>query len=81
MIVVGLFGDSMPLSVAMLPLKMATLTGSYVGTLQDLKDVIALVQQGKVPAIPVETRPLSAANAALEDLKAGKVVGRVVLTP
>jgi propanol-preferring alcohol dehydrogenase len=80
-IVVGLFGDSMPLSVAMLPLKMATLTGSYVGTLQDLKDVIALVQQGKVPAIPVETRPLSAANAALEDLKAGKVVGRVVLTP
>lgn len=80
-VVVGLFGDSMPLSVAMMPLKMATITGSYVGTLQDLKDVVALAQQGKLPAIPVETRPLSAANSALEDLKAGKVVGRVVLSP
>jgi D-arabinose 1-dehydrogenase-like Zn-dependent alcohol dehydrogenase len=27
----------------------------------------------------VETRPASAANAALEDLKAGKVLGRIVL--
>jgi D-arabinose 1-dehydrogenase-like Zn-dependent alcohol dehydrogenase len=27
----------------------------------------------------VETRPASEANAALEDLKAGRVVGRVVL--
>ena len=80
LVVVGLYGDAMPLPVAMLPLKMATITGSYVGTLQELREVVSLVQQGRIPPIPVETRPLAAANAALEDLKAGKVVGRVVLT-
>jgi len=34
-----------------------------------------------VPPVPLKTRPLEDANAALTDLKAGKVVGRVVLTP
>jgi D-arabinose 1-dehydrogenase-like Zn-dependent alcohol dehydrogenase len=29
----------------------------------------------------VATRPLSAVNAALDDLRAGKIVGRVVLQP
>ncbi len=78
-VVVGLFGDAMPLPVAMLPLKMATMTGSYVGTLQDLREVVALAQAGQLPPIPIETRPFAAANAALDDLRGGRIVGRVVL--
>jgi D-arabinose 1-dehydrogenase-like Zn-dependent alcohol dehydrogenase len=31
--------------------------------------------------VPTATRPLEGANGALNDLKAGKVIGRVVLTP
>jgi propanol-preferring alcohol dehydrogenase len=31
--------------------------------------------------IPVTTRPLSEANAALQDLHHGRVVGRTVLVP
>jgi propanol-preferring alcohol dehydrogenase len=31
--------------------------------------------------VPLHERPLEDANAALNELKAGKVVGRVVLTP
>ena len=81
LVVVGLFGDSMPLSLALMPLKMATIKGSYVGTLDDLKEVIALAQAGKVPPIPIETRPLSAAHDTLEDMKEGRYLGRVVLTP
>jgi D-arabinose 1-dehydrogenase-like Zn-dependent alcohol dehydrogenase len=55
--------------------------GSYVGTLDDLKELLALVQAGKVPPIPIQTRPADQATAALEDLKkGGKVIGRVVLT-
>ena len=81
LVVVGLFGDSMPLSLAMMPLKMATIKGSYVGTIDDLKDVIGLAQEGKLPPIPIETRPLSAANATLEDMKEGAYLGRVVLKP
>ncbi len=40
-----------------------------------------LVKQGKVPPLPVATRPLDAAWETLEDLRAGKIVGRGVLEP
>jgi D-arabinose 1-dehydrogenase-like Zn-dependent alcohol dehydrogenase len=55
--------------------------GTYVGTLMEAAETIALVREGHVPPIPIETRPLSEANAALRDLKAGLVIGRIVLTP
>jgi D-arabinose 1-dehydrogenase-like Zn-dependent alcohol dehydrogenase len=58
-----------------------TLKGSFVGTLDDLKTLVGLAKAGKVPALPVERRPLAAANSALEDLAAGRVLGRVVLSP
>jgi propanol-preferring alcohol dehydrogenase len=32
-------------------------------------------------SIPVARRPLSEANAALQDLQAGRVVGRAILVP
>ena len=31
--------------------------------------------------VPLEARPLAGAEAALRDLKAGKIVGRAVLQP
>jgi D-arabinose 1-dehydrogenase-like Zn-dependent alcohol dehydrogenase len=34
-----------------------------------------------VPPVPVATRPLDDVNAVLSDLRAGKIIGRVVLTP
>jgi len=62
------------------PFKMMTIEGSYVGTLEDLRELLALVQAGKVPPIPLETRPAAEASSALSDLKSGgKVRGRVVL--
>jgi D-arabinose 1-dehydrogenase-like Zn-dependent alcohol dehydrogenase len=64
----------------MVGLKMMTIEGSYVGTLDDLRELLALVQTGSVPPIPLETRPAAEASAALGDLKSGgKVRGRVVL--
>jgi D-arabinose 1-dehydrogenase-like Zn-dependent alcohol dehydrogenase len=41
--------------------------------------VVALARKGKIKPAPVETRPADEANRALEDLKAGRVLGRVVL--
>jgi D-arabinose 1-dehydrogenase-like Zn-dependent alcohol dehydrogenase len=59
---------------------MMTIEGSYVGTLEDLRELLVLVQAGKVPPIPIETRPADQASLALSDLKSGgKVRGRVVL--
>lgn len=78
-VVVGLMGGSMPLSVPLLPLTALTLTGSYVGSLAEMGEVMALARDGKIPALPVEKRPLGQAQKTLDDMKAGGIVGRVVL--
>ncbi len=81
LVVVGLYGGRLELPVPWLPLRALGLRGSYVGTLDDLRIVVRLAQAGKVPPIPVTRRPLEEANAALEDLAAGRVRGRQVLVP
>ena len=55
--------------------------GSYVGTLDELHEVIALGREGKVPPILLDVRPLDAARQAMADLRAGRVRGRVILKP
>ena len=69
----------MPLPL--LPQRRLTVRGSYVGDLNDLMELMALAKAGKVPAIPIKTRPLAEINAVLEELRAGKVLGRIVVTP
>jgi D-arabinose 1-dehydrogenase-like Zn-dependent alcohol dehydrogenase len=58
-----------------------TVQGSYVGSLNEIAELLDLVNRKGAPDVPVATRPLSQVNAAMDDLRAGKVVGRVVLTP
>lgn len=58
-----------------------TLQGSYVGTLAELEELVALVRRTGMRAIPVTRRPMEQANAALQDLHHGRVVGRTVLVP
>ncbi|MBR1222594.1 alcohol dehydrogenase catalytic domain-containing protein [Bradyrhizobium sp. U87765 SZCCT0131] len=78
-VVVGLFGGDITLSLPLLVLRAINLRGSYVGNLGELKELIDLVKQGKVRAMPVEAVPMAQANAALDRLRAGKVRGRLVL--
>jgi D-arabinose 1-dehydrogenase-like Zn-dependent alcohol dehydrogenase len=80
-IVVGLLGGSFSMPVPMLPLRALTLMGSYVGSTAEAAEMLALVRAGKVQPIPVEKRPLGEAGRSLDDLRAGKIVGRVVITP
>jgi D-arabinose 1-dehydrogenase-like Zn-dependent alcohol dehydrogenase len=81
LVIVGLYGGSLPVSPVLFPFKMMTVEGSYVGTIEDLRELLDLVRAGKVPPIPIQTRPASEATSALEDLKrGGKVIGRIVLT-
>lgn len=80
-VMVGLFGGDSPLSLASMPMRMLTIEGSYVGNLEELHELMALVRNGKVQPMPYSTRPLEAANDVLDELKAGKIVGRVVLRP
>ena len=81
LVVVGLFGGALKLSLPLLPLKQLTIRGSYVGSLAEMAELMALARGGAVPPVPIEERPLAAAQAALDDLRAGAVLGRVVLRP
>ncbi|HEX2198464.1 MAG TPA: alcohol dehydrogenase [Burkholderiales bacterium] len=78
-VICGLFGGELVHPLPPIAQRAIGIVGSYVGSLQELKEVVALAKKGKIRPPPVETRPASEANAALEDLKAGRVVGRVVL--
>ncbi len=81
-VVVGLYGGKFRFSLPFLPLQHRTVRGSYVGSLEELKELMALVMDGKIPPLPVLSRPLEDANSVLEDLQqGGKIVGRVVLRP
>lgn len=79
MVCVGLLGGATPIVPAMVSLKAVSVIGSYVGSLQELREVIALGASGELPALPVVLRPLAETNAAMEDLRAGRVRGRTVL--
>jgi D-arabinose 1-dehydrogenase-like Zn-dependent alcohol dehydrogenase len=79
-VVTGLLGGAFATAVAMFPLKAMTIEGAMTGTLAEAREVLALARAGKVPPIPVRERPLAEAQAALQDVRAGNVVGRVVLT-
>jgi propanol-preferring alcohol dehydrogenase len=80
LLVVGLPADSLCFS----PISMAgtevRIQASAVGTRQDLREVLDMAAAGKVRC-QVTSRPLADANAVLEDLRHGRIAGRVVLTP
>jgi D-arabinose 1-dehydrogenase-like Zn-dependent alcohol dehydrogenase len=80
-VIVGLFGGDITLSLPLLPMRAITVQGSYVGSLAEMKELLVLVASGKVPPVPISAYPLDEANAVLESLKAGRVIGRAVLTP
>jgi D-arabinose 1-dehydrogenase-like Zn-dependent alcohol dehydrogenase len=80
-IVVGLFGGDVTVATPFFPIKALTIQGSYVGSLTETAELLDLVKREGAPEIPVATRTLNQVNAALDDLRAGKIVGRVVITP
>jgi D-arabinose 1-dehydrogenase-like Zn-dependent alcohol dehydrogenase len=75
----GLFGGELVHPLPPFAQRAIGFVGSYVGNLQELKEVVALAKKKKLKPTPVATRPASEVTQILEDLKAGKVLGRVVL--
>jgi alcohol dehydrogenase, propanol-preferring len=80
-IIVGLYGGDITVSLPPFPMRAITIQGSYVGSLPETEELIALVRRTGLPPVPVATRRLDDVNAVLDQLRAGNVVGRVVLTP
>ena len=80
-IVVGLFGGDVVVPTPFFPIKALTIQGSYVGSLTEIAELLDLVRRTGAPNVPIATRPLDQVNAALNDLRDGRVVGRVVIMP
>lgn len=81
LVVIGLFGGAAPWPLPLIATKALTIQGSYVGSLQELNELVELVKEKAIPLIPVKTCGLHQVQQALEDLEAGVVVGRMVMTP
>lgn len=76
---VGFFGGALALPLPLMALRALTVQGSYVGSPRELRELVALAQQGKLEPLPVTMVPRTEANAALMRLREGKVAGRIVL--
>jgi alcohol dehydrogenase len=80
-VITGLLGGTYTTPIAMFPLRVFAIEGTMTGTLDEANEMMALARAGKIPPVPIIERPLSAAQASLDDLRGGRVVGRVVLVP
>lgn len=78
LILVGLYGGEVPLSLVAVVQRALSIVGSNVGTVAELKEVVALARSGKLKRMPIEQRPLVDVSRTLDELKAGKIIGRVV---
>ena len=79
-VVTGLIGGAYSTAVAMFSLKAMTIEGTTTGTLAEARELIDLVRAETIAPPPIAERPLDQASRTLDDLRAGKIVGRVVLT-
>jgi D-arabinose 1-dehydrogenase-like Zn-dependent alcohol dehydrogenase len=79
-VVTGLLGGMFSMGAAMFAIKAMTIEGTLTGTLAEAREVLDLARAGKIVPIPTRDRPLNEAQAALDDLRAGRVVGRTVLS-
>jgi propanol-preferring alcohol dehydrogenase len=81
LVMVGLFGGSLELNLPLVPLRAFTLTGAYTGKFADLVELVALARMNKIQSLVSRKFTLDQANSSLEELKAGKIIGRSVINP
>ena len=79
-VITGLFGGTFTMPVAMFALKAMAIEGTQTGTLAEAREVVDLARAKKLAPPPIGERPLHEAQSALEQLRAGRVLGRLVLT-
>ncbi len=81
LVLVGLFGGSFELSLVTIPLKSIIIQGAYTGNYDDMVELLALARKGVINPVISKRYSLDETNAALEDLKTRKIIGRAVINP
>jgi alcohol dehydrogenase len=79
-VVTGLLGGNFSIAAALIAIKAMTIEGTLTGTLAEARELLDLVRAKNIAPIPTRDRPLEEAQAALDDLRAGRIVGRTVLS-
>ena len=78
-VLVGLLGGQTTLQLPLVTLTARTLTGTYVGSLAEMGELMDLVRSGKIDPVPVEARNVSEADKTIKDLASGSINGLVCL--
>jgi propanol-preferring alcohol dehydrogenase len=81
LVLVGLFGGELKLSLVTMPTRAYRLIGSYTGTLSDLIELVSLAERGVIKPVVSNRFTLDQATEALTMLTKGKIIGRGVVNP
>jgi alcohol dehydrogenase, propanol-preferring len=81
LVLVGLFGGELKLSLVTMPTRAYRLIGSYTGTLSDMIELVSLARRGVIKPVVSNRFKLDQATEALTMLKDGKILGRGVINP
>jgi len=81
MVMVGLFGGSIEMSLVTIPLKSIVIQGAYTGNYADMTELINLAKDGVINPIISKKYTLTEASDALTALKERKIIGRAVINP
>ena len=70
----------MSMGLPLFPLRAMQIKGTLVGSLPECKEMFELLRAGKIDPIPYEIRSISRdLNRSIQDMRDGKLVGRVVV--
>ena len=81
LVLVGLFGGELRLSLVTMPTRAYKIIGSYTGSLKDMVELVSLAKRGAIKPVISNRFKLDQAGEALQMLKDGKIVGRGVINP
>ena len=73
------FGGRLDMPLMTFPGQGISICGNFVGNPRELREVVELARSGRLKPIPVERRPKSEATRTLQELRDGRITGRVVL--
>ena len=78
-VVSGLMGGNFSIPTVQWIYKRMTFEGFMTGTLAEAKELMALARAGKVKPVPMKQEPMVDVQKWIDELRAGKVVGRIML--
>lgn len=81
LVLVGLFGGELKLSLVSMPTRAYKIIGSYTGSISEMVELVSLAKRGVIKPVVSERFKLNQATEALTMLKDGKIIGRGVINP